>query len=151
MPPHKSDSAVQREAESEMLARLATRDRLDFSDDRADSLKLKGVKPDGVDWSKRVLVEAYARVGVLKGGQPHKVKGDILKLVYLERMLGGTWRKILCFGDETAARSVSSGSRAWIAAAAREFGVDVVDVPHSDEMKQRLLECQRRQRMVNED
>ena len=149
MPSHRSDSSVQREAEVEMLARLSEQHGLNLADADGGRAMLKGIKPDGVDWSQRVLVEAYARVGELKGAQPHKVKGDILKLVYLERLLGGTWRKIICFGDETAARSVSSGSRAWIAAAAREFGVGVVVVPHTNEMRQRLLECQERQRMVN--
>ena len=132
-----------------MLARLSERLNLSFTDTEGRRAELKGLNPDGIDWSHRVMVEAYAHVGELKGSQSHKVKGDILKLVYLERSLGGTWRKILCFGDTTAARSVSAGSRAWVAAAAREFGVEVVVEPHSEKMARRLRECQERQRMVN--
>ena len=36
-----------------------------------------GLQPDGIDISNKIIVEAYARIGKLKGSQLHKVKGDI--------------------------------------------------------------------------
>src|SRR5687768_15178764 len=101
---HKSDSSVQREAEAEMLVALSKELRLDLTERPARVADLAGLQPDGIDWDQRVIVEAYARVGPLKGAQPHKVKGDILKLLYLERLLGGRWRKVLCFGNPEAAQ-----------------------------------------------
>ena len=145
--PHVSDSAAQRSAEDTMLADLARARGYDFAV-RPDAVKkLAGLKPDAVDWAKRVLVEAYARVGRLKGAQPHKVKGDILKLLLIERRLTGKWRKIICFGDDEAAKLLMGKS--WVAAAAQEFGVEVVVVKHSVRTAKTIVAAQKRQRMVN--
>jgi hypothetical protein len=145
--PHVSDAQAQREAEAIMLTALARRLKLDIirKDDRVG--ELKGLKPDAVDWTKRVIVEVYARIGKLKGAQPHKVKGDILKLVYLERILGGQWRKILCFADKTAASTALGKS--WVSLAAKEFGVEVIvqNVPGS--IRKKVQSAQHSQRMVN--
>ena len=64
---------------------------------------LIGVQPDAVDSANKVVVDVYARIGNLKGGQLHKVKGDILKLIFIDEQLGGGWRKILVFADAAAA------------------------------------------------
>jgi hypothetical protein len=144
---HVSDSAAQRSAEETMLADLARARGFDFAVRPAAAKRLVGLKPDAVDWTKRVLVEAYARVGRLKGAQPHKVKGDILKLLLLERRLTGKWTKIICFGDAEAAKLLMGKS--WTAAAAREFGVKVVVAKHSVRTAKSVVAAQKRQRMVN--
>ena len=145
--PHVSDSQMQRQAEALVLSALARRLKLDIvrKDDRLS--ELKGLKPDAIDWTKRVIVEVYARIGKLKGAQPHKVKGDILKLVFLERMLGGEWRKILCFADKTAASTAVGKS--WVSLAAKEFGVDVIVQPVPIDVQRKVKAAQLRQRMVN--
>ena len=103
----------QQAAESFILAAIAKRLSLTF-DNTAD-LGL-GVKPDGIDPCQKVVVEAYARVGALKGAQLHKVNGDLLKLAFLEKKLGAGWRKIMCFGSHEAASFLLGAS--WAAEAA---------------------------------
>jgi len=144
---HPSDSTPQRLAEAYILSVLARRLRLDLSRKDEHVPRLEGLKPDAVDWKKRVLVEVYARLGALKGAQPHKVKGDILKLLLLERKLGGRWRKMLCFADQSAA-NVALG-KSWVAAAAKEFGVEVLVVALSSGYKSRVTAAQIAQRMTN--
>jgi hypothetical protein len=78
--PYVSDSTPQRSAEKTMLSDLARLRGYDFAVHSHSAKRLAGLKPDTVDSTNRVLVEADARVGPLKGAQRHKVKGDILKL-----------------------------------------------------------------------
>jgi hypothetical protein len=141
---HKSDSTEQQAAESFILAAIAKRLSLNF--DEAADLGL-GVKLDGIDPRQRVVVEAYARVGSLKGAQLHKVKGDLLKLAFIEKKLGTGWRKIMCFGSHEAASFLLGTS--WAAEAARSFGIEVFVEPLPPEQAQSVLSAQQRQRMVN--
>jgi hypothetical protein len=144
---HVSDSRAQRDAESCMLASLAERLKLNIITNAERVVELRGLKPDAIDWKQQVIVEVYARIGKLKGAQPHKVKGDILKLVLLERILGGKWRKVLCFADETAA-NVARG-KSWVALAAKEFGVEVIVERMPTAVAARVRAAQHNQRMVN--
>lgn len=141
---HKSDSAEQQEAESFILASVA--DRLSLNFDKDADLGL-GVKPDGIDLHKKVVVEAYARVGQLKGAQLHKVKSDLLKLAYIDKKLGSGWRKIMCFGSQEAASFLLGSS--WAAEAARSFGIEIFVEPLPREQEEYVLAAQERQRMVN--
>jgi hypothetical protein len=74
-----------------------------------ESLKAAGVPAevihhvDGFNEAARVLCEAYAHLGKTKGDQPAKLAKDILKLLTVERVSRGTWRKVLCLVDEEAA------------------------------------------------
>jgi len=130
-----------------MLAALAKLYGLDFERRPTDSARLGKLKPDAIDWKKRVLVEVYARVGPLKGAQPNKIKGDMLKLLFVERLLGGRWKKIICLGDNEAAKALRGNS--WVCAAAKEFGISVEVVEHSATTMRVILAAQLRQRMVN--
>lgn len=105
------------------------------------------LRPDGVDLKNRVLVEVYAHIGNLHGAQTHKVRSDLLKLLLLERKLGGTWRKILCFADESAAKTTHGNS--WFAEAIREFNIEVHVVALPEGIAERVRLAQRRQRMEN--
>jgi hypothetical protein len=130
-----------------MLATLAKLHGFTFDRRPKNSALLGALKPDAIDWKKRVIVEVYARVGRLKGAQPNKVKGDILKLLFMERLLGGRWKKIICLGDNAAAKTLKGKS--WVCAAANEFGITVEVVPHSKKTMRAVLSAQLSQRMVN--
>lgn len=144
MSSHNSDSTEQQNAESHMLRALEMKLGLHFV---AGATLGIGVQPDGIDPENKVVIEAYARVGELKGAQLHKVKADILKLAYIEKMLGPGWRKIMCFGSAEAAAFLLGSS--WAAEAARVFGVEVHVEPPSSEQTSLVKAAQTRQRMVN--
>lgn len=144
MSSHKSDSTEQQIAENHMLRAVEVKLGLHFA--MGATLGI-GVQPDGIDLENKVVVEAYARVGELKGAQLHKVKADILKLAYIDKKLGPGWRKIMCFGSEEAAKSLRGSS--WAAEAARVFGIEIHVEPLPSEQAMLVKAAQERQRMVN--
>jgi hypothetical protein len=144
MTSHKSDSTEQQTAEEHLLRAIEKKLGLHFVEGATLGI---GVQPDGIDPVNKVVVEAYARVGELKGAQLHKVKADILKLVYIEKKLGASWRKIMCFGSNEAASFLLGTS--WAAEAARIFCVEVHVELLSIEQATLVKAAQKRQRMVN--
>ena len=147
MSTHKSDSSEQQTAEDYMLMSLQEKLGIQFVHDATLPFSLS-VKPDAIDPVNKVIVEAYARIGAVKGAQQHKIKGDILKLALIERKLGTGWRKIMCFASDEAAKFVQGKS--WVAEAAKEFGVEIHIVHLPDEQKNNVISAQKRQRMVNQ-
>ena len=143
---HKSDSTEQQDVKTWMLRSLEEKLGFNFAKDPDLSIDIR-VMPDAVDLGNRVIVEAYARVGAVKGGQQHKIKGDILKLILIEKKLGKKWRKIMCFASDEAAKYVQGKS--WVSQAAKEFGIEVQVVQLPNELKNKVLLAQERQRMVN--
>jgi hypothetical protein len=105
------------------------------------------VELDGYCREQRVLAEAYARYGKVKPAQRHKIASDILKMIYVERVLGGTWRKYLCFADESAAQ-FAQGDR-WLAQTVRTFGVEVRVCPLPADVRDAVVAAQKLQVMVN--
>jgi len=147
MPNHASDSAAQRVAEPFLISALARELGIPIEPGSPTGLGSPGVKLDGFSSEHRVLAEAYARHGVLKPAQRHKVATDVLKMVYVEQVLGGTWRKYLCFADEDA-RSCVLGS-GWLADAACAFGVEARVYPLPLQVREAVIAAQKRQVMVN--
>ena len=146
MSKHLSDSSEQQTAEAYMLKSLEQVLGLHFDPGAVLPIDV-GVKPDAIDPINKVVVEVYARVGEVKGGQLQKIKGDILKLALIGKNLGKGWRKILCFASDEAAKYIQGES--WVAEAAREFEVEVHVMPLTSEQESKVIAAQRRQRMVN--
>ncbi len=146
MSKHLSDSTEQQMAEAYMLSALERELGLEFDPNASLPIDV-GVAPDAIDPNQKVVVEAYARVGAVKGGQLHKIKGDILKLALIEKNLGEGWRKIICFASEDAAKYVKGKS--WVAEAARIFNVEVHVVKLPEDYKKVVVAAQTRQKMVN--
>lgn len=143
---HLSDSSEQQVAEKYMLKSLEKNLGLNFDSEAELPIEI-GVQPDAIDPINKVIVEAYARVGEVKGAQLHKIKGDILKLALIDKKLGKGWRKIMCFASDEAAKYVQGKS--WVAEAAKAFGVDIHVVHLSSEQRNNVVSAQKRQRMVN--
>ncbi|MBT9143933.1 MAG: hypothetical protein DDT29_02347 [Dehalococcoidia bacterium] len=143
MSKHLSASPEQQTAEAYMLKSLEKNLGICFNREA----KLSGVHPDAIDPINKVVVEAYAHIGAVKGGQFHKIQGDILKLALIEKKWGKGWRKILCFASDDAAKYVQGKS--WVAEAARAFGVEIQVVHLPLEQRNNVVAAQKRQRMVN--
>jgi len=78
MTKHKSNSLEQQEAEKYMLKSLEEKLGIKFDSDAVLPIDI-GVKPDAIDPVNKVVVKVHDRVGAVKGGQLHKIKGDILR------------------------------------------------------------------------
>lgn len=144
---HRSDSSVQRDAESAIIDALST--KLGLSLVQGGQVTLAGgvkIQLDARSADGRVVVEAYARQGSLKGGQLKKVAQDVLKLAIIRRQPGQEdTRAIVVFASPEALASVSK----WVRQAAADFGVELVVVDIDGELRTQILEAQSRQKMVN--
>jgi hypothetical protein len=142
-----SDSAEQRDAEPFLIKALSDDVGVWIEPGSPEGLAAPGVELDGYSREPRVLAEAYARHGKLKPAQRHKIASDILKMIYVERVLGDTWRKYLCFADEAAANSVQGDG--WLAQTVRTFGVEVRVYPLPADVRDAVIAAQKLQVMVN--
>lgn len=145
---HASDSLEQREAEVVVLKLVQHELGCDLASESLAIGDGVSVRLDGINRDRHVLCEIYCRIGRLKGSQPDKVAADMLKLVLVERALGGQWRKLICFADHDAAKSFRGKS--WLAAAVTRMGFEILVVELPAEVKTQLIAAQRRQVMVNE-
>src|SRR4051812_45433514 len=101
---HPGDSAAQRAAEPLMVEAVAetigeppVKKRLPLAD--GVQCEVDGASADG-----KVLVEAFAHQGAMRGGQLKKVSEDAFKLVTLARDRVGM-RLIVAFANDVAAKS----------------------------------------------
>lgn len=102
---------------------------------------------DGVSRESKTLVEVYSRIGQLHGAQKKKIGHDILKLCTI-RQVHPDWkdaRLVIAFASPEANRSIGG----WLRAAAAEWRVELLDVAVEDELKEKLISAQSRQKMVN--
>ena len=139
------DSAVQREAETEMLAALGSDLGAQFTSYRIRLVDGGQVEVDGFSEDPPILVEAWAHQGPPKGGQRNKVLADALKLQLAAGQFVPRPRLILCFADKEAARPFLSPARTWYARALRDVGVDVIVVKLTEERRAQIREAQTRQ------
>lgn len=144
--PHHSDSTEQRLAERVLLDLLQEQLGATFVDGATLPVPL-GVKPDGIDLERKIVVEVFSRIGRTKPAQDRKVRSDLFKLAYMRQALGAPWRAVFCFADSQAAASTLG--RSWAADAARTFGVEICVVELPEDLRARILAAQVSQRMVN--
>lgn len=144
---HLSDSSEQSKAERELLRQLAADLGVSLQPMTIELKEGVRVNIDGVNQEHRILCEVYAHIGHTRGGQPHKIAKDILKLIAVEKRHPGRWRKILCFADRAAAQCVSGSS--WLAAVCSDFGVAVRVFSLPPDLHEAVVSAQRRQVMVN--
>jgi hypothetical protein len=145
---HPSDSAVQQEAETAILAAFAEAEGLRLADGPHKVSVEEGVsiQPDAISDDGSVVLEAFARQGKLRPGQHKKVAQDVLKFALLKRQPQWTKaRTVIVFADDVALASVTG----WLRAAAESFGIELVSVSIGDELRQRILVAQTKQSMVN--
>jgi hypothetical protein len=95
-----------------------------------------------------VAVEVWAHVGKAKGGQPHKVAKDVLKLASVasavrKREPKRSTRLLLVFINQEARRTVTGKS--WLATAAHELGVESMLVDVGDGLVKEVEKAQARQ------
>ncbi len=147
-PTHLSNASVQMDVEAVIVAALAIQERTPLSTqgnririDQHTHIEVDAVSEDG-----KTVVEAYARQGRLKGAQVKKIAQDVLKLALLKRQPGREDTKaIIVFASQDAHDSISG----WLRQAAETFDVRlaVVDIP--DDLRERILQAQTLQVMVN--
>jgi hypothetical protein len=138
--PHDSDSAVQREAEIQILDGIGSQLEQTLVKRRVGLPGGRWVEVDGVAADLSVFAEAFARQGPMKGGQKRKVALDVLKLITLQRLHPGS-QLVLAFCDEAAMNSLTG----WLDEAIDTWNVDRMVAPLDPELRARLIDVQARQ------
>lgn len=147
MAKHPSDSKAQQDAEIEIVQKVGLKLGCYLKKKSIPVRSKQPIQIDGFSESPRVLCEAYARIGELKPAQAQKASADVLKLLFVEKQLGGHWKKVLAFSDEKTAKPFLSGS--WHSRVVQEFGIEVIIVSLEQETRKLVLEAQKRQQMKN--
>jgi hypothetical protein len=140
--PHASDSAEQRSAERAIIAAVSTQLSVDLAPARI-AIGDAHVEIDGASPDRAVLVEAYARIGALKGAQPRKLATDAFKLAWAGQKVGAT-RLVIAVADDAAARYLQRPG-AWLTAAIQDAGVEVLVAELDETTRAAILEAQTRQ------
>ncbi len=105
------------------------------------------IEPDLYSEKNRIICEIYSHIGSLKGGQPHKISQDILKMLLLEKSKGVEYRKVIVVADDKVEKYLNGKS--FIAESIRQFGIEIKRVNLSGEMYENISEAQKRQIMIN--
>ncbi len=147
MAKHLSDSSAQQHAEVEIVQKIGLKLGCFLKNKSVLVGSKQPIQIDGFSDNPKILCEAYARIGELKAAQAQKVSADVLKLLFVEKKLGGQWKKVLAFADEKTAQPFKSGS--WHSKVVEEFGVEVIVVSLEPETHKLVLDAQKRQRMKN--
>jgi hypothetical protein len=139
---HASDSAEQRLAEIAIISAVSATIEVPLAPAR---IPIDGarVEIDGASEDRSVLVEAYARIGALRGGQPKKLATDAFKLAWAGQKLGSRRLIIAVAGVEAAAHLQRPG--AWLTAAIRDANVEIMHVSLEAALLESLTDAQARQ------
>ncbi len=146
MATHRSDSAVQRDAEATIRSRAAEMLGKQLAPAAIPLASGKRIKIDGTDSDESVFVEIFAHQGEMKSGQRHKVAADTLKLITLGRSRPGA-ELVLVFADPVAAAYARAGS--WLSEAVAVWRIRILVVDLGQSVCEGIREAQRRQKMIN--
>lgn len=146
-PAHRSDSRVQRDAETVILE-LACQ-ALGVPELRPGRYVLADgvqVQVDGVSPDRTVYAEAYARQGPLRGAQLKKISRDVLKLSLIRRTdPRPDLRTVIVLASQEADQSI----RGWLRHGADVLGVDFLVIELDQDWRSRITAAQTTQLMVN--
>ena len=101
------------------------------------------MEPDFYSEDEGIIGEIFAHFGKPKKAQNNKIANDMLRILFAERRLNRTFRKILVVCDEEE-ESYLKGDN-LIAQEIREFGFEVKRFELPAEWKIKVMDAQRRQ------
>ena len=133
------DSKVQRDAHEHIRKELESRIGLKsgYLDKKRFPINDSYLEVEGYSRNPNIICQFYARIGDMKSAQVHKVMNDALKLIFIEDYEGKTFRKILAFIDDKAAKKfVGNG---WHGECLRKYGIEVFVVDISEHVKREII------------
>ena len=142
---HFSDSSVQQNAEKIILSLLEKKLRLESNTIVQTRISLNDtfVEFDGFNEEKGIIAEVYAHIGKLKSAQSSKPINDIMKMLLIEKCLNRKLRKISVVCDDNVLTQLQGKS--WKAIALEEFDIEVIKVDIEFDLRNQILEAQKRQ------
>ena len=105
------------------------------------------IEPDFYTEENCIVGEIFAHIGKLKKAQDNKIANDILKMLLLDRVTEKKYRKIIVVCDEAQENKLKGLSA--LAESIRQFGIEIIKVDISDDLKKQITDAQERQKMIN--
>lgn len=147
---HKSSSEEQVIAEQYIFEAIEKRLQIKLEHNRKIYLAdnpFTYMQPDFYSEGLCIVGEIFSHIGKPKKAQNNKIANDILKMLLLDRITGKTYRKIIVVCDEIEWKKLNGKS--VLAETIRQFGIETIKIEIEDEMRNTILETQKRQTMVN--
>lgn len=95
----------------------------------------------------KIIGEIYSRIGRAVSAQSNKIKGDILKMLLVEKINGINYRKLIVVNDDKLYNQLQGNS--WLAEAVRQYEIETILVPLPEEKCKSIIEAQLRQNLIN--
>lgn len=146
---HPSDSNPQQIAEHEIIQKVSLLYKVQLEKRKLSIGTKQMIEIDGFNETNKVLCEAFAHIGELKPAQKNKVMADILKMLLIEKIYGGDWKKIIAFADNKTAHLFQCAT--LYGKVVKTFGIDIQIVKLEPETCNKVQLAQKRQRMINAD
>lgn len=105
------------------------------------------MQPDFYSKEEGIIGEIFVHIGAPKKAQDNKIANDVLKMLLLEKIEGREYKKIIVVCDEQEEKKLIGTS--ILAECIDKFGVEVKKIDIEDDLRNTLIEAQKRQRMVN--
>ena len=147
---HKSSSEEQVIAEQYIFEAIEKRLQIKLEHNRKIYLAdnpFTYMQPDFYSEGLCIVGEIFSHIGKPKKAQNNKIANDILKMLLLDRITGKTYRKIIVVCDEIEWKKLNGKS--VLAEIIGQFGIETIKIEIEDEMRNTILEAQKRQAMVN--
>ena len=147
---HKSSSEEQMIAEQYIFKAIEKQLQINLEHDRKIYLAdnpFTYIQPDFYSEDYCIVGEIFSHIGKPKKAQNNKIANDILKMLLLEKVTGKKYRKIIAVCDEIEWKKLNGKS--VLAETIRQFGIEIINIEIEDEMRNTILEAQKRQTMVN--
>lgn len=147
---YKSSSIEQTQAEEYIFKKVEQKLKINL--DRNKKIFLADnsytyIQPDFISEKELIVGEIFAHIGKPKKAQDNKISNDILKMLLLEKVTGNTYRKVIVVCDDEEEKKLKGLS--VLAESIRQFDIEVIRIEIDDKLKEKLLNAQRRQKMIN--
>jgi len=142
-----SNSQAQKDVELEILKTLGLQLNCDFKHDESIRSSHWNASPtvDGIDYNNKVICEIISRVGSTSASRDKKIMSDAMKLLLIDSLLEGGFKKIIVVVDPVFARKFSPEAGSWQALALSKNGIELKIIPLSDQSRLKIVRAQERQ------
>lgn len=148
---HKSDSTEQTQAEEHIVSLVEQ--KLGFTLKKNHKLYLADnsytyIQPDFFSEEHHIIGEIFSHIGKPKKAQNNKISNDILKMLVYEKVTDKQYRKIIVVCDMDELTNLCGLS--VLAETIRQFQIELMYIEIDEDLRNKLLAAQKRQKMVNE-
>ena len=143
------DSSTQQEIENDLFKAFCEKYHYDTLEQNPtiylNEEKTVYIKPDFYSEEKRIVGEIHTHKGKLKPAQRHKVAGDILKMLLLDKVHGTEYEKYIVVCSDEEEKQLNGSSH--LAFTLKSFGIKVKKIALSEELDKKLEETMKNQDM----